>query len=135
MFGPKHVVSTARCISPLETRRATILQVGFPPFFLLVLVSQPQGPPSCWWFYRCSSSSDDEKEKTEDRRAFKRDFLATLEARILEIRSRGRGVVLVRLVSLLTTPTCSSLGVPMAHSWQFWFIYAQRYIASASRAL
>ncbi|CAM9158376.1 unnamed protein product [Ectocarpus sp. 4 AP-2014] len=42
-----------------------------------------------------SSSSDDEKEKTEDRRAFKRDFLATLEARILEIRSRGRGVVLV----------------------------------------
>lgn len=41
----------------------------------------------------CSSS--DENEKTEDRRAFKRDFLAALEARLLEIRDRGRGVVLV----------------------------------------
>ncbi|CAM9845301.1 unnamed protein product [Scytosiphon promiscuus] len=42
----------------------------------------------------CISSSD-ENEKTDDRRAFKRDFLAALEARILEMRDRGRGIVLV----------------------------------------
>ncbi|CAM9395444.1 unnamed protein product, partial [Hapterophycus canaliculatus] len=42
----------------------------------------------------CISSSD-ENEKTEDRRAFKRDFLAALKARLLEIRDSGRGVVLV----------------------------------------
>eukprot|EP00903_Cladosiphon_okamuranus_P007554 g7328.t1 len=40
-------------------------------------------------------SSGDEDDKTEERRAFKMDFLATLEARILELRERGRGVVLV----------------------------------------
>ena len=43
-------------------------------------------------------SSADEDEKTEERRAFKRDFLSTLEARILELRDRGRGVVLVRII-------------------------------------
>lgn len=37
----------------------------------------------------------------EERREFKRDFLGVLEARILEIRDRGRRVVLVRLAHCL----------------------------------
>lgn len=40
-------------------------------------------------------SSGDEDEKTEARREFKRDFLTILQARIAELRERGRGVVLV----------------------------------------
>lgn len=40
-------------------------------------------------------SSGDEDERTEERRVFKRDFLAMLEARILGVRERRRHVILV----------------------------------------
>lgn len=46
---------------------------------------------------RCSS--DDEDEKTEERRTFKRDFLALLKARVFQARESGRGVILVGVLA------------------------------------
>lgn len=51
---------------------------------------------------RCSSDKDD--EKTEERRTFKRDFLALLKARIFQARESGRRVILVGLLAGAQSP-------------------------------